>query len=68
MLKIPRHLKDKVEATSTPEEGNDGYWVYLKKGWHFKNMECHTAHEYTLKELRHVLRKDNIIAVEDDWD
>lgn len=65
MFKIPHHLKDKV---TDYWKDDDGYWVILKKGWHFEDMECHTAHEWTLKDIRHSMRKDNVIPVENDWD
>ena len=31
--------------------GFNGYWVYLSDGYVSPDMECHTIHEDTLKEL-----------------
>ncbi len=67
-LIIPEHLKDKIIAVELPEEGGEGYWIYLKRGWHFKDTDCHTAHEYTLPEIQYAMRPENIVSVEDDWD
>ena len=31
-------------------EGEDGYWVYLKEGYRSTRMECSTIHEPTIAE------------------
>lgn len=64
-IKVPQHCQDKLLEIFKDE---DGWWATLKKGWHFANMECHTAHERTKADLMKCLRKDNIIPVEEDWD
>lgn len=48
----------------------DGYWAYLPRGWHFINMECHTAHEWSAKDMRSVLKFSNIeyVGEDNDWD
>ena len=33
----------------------NGYWVYLEIGYICAEMECHTIHEDTLKDLRYML-------------
>jgi hypothetical protein len=38
-------------------EGRDsGIWAYSKKGYQFADMGCHTAHEYSQKDLMKVIR------------
>lgn len=50
---IPREAIESVECD--PWDGSNGmwsYWVYLNDGYVFPDMECHTAHEDTLREIR----------------
>jgi hypothetical protein len=37
-------------------QDSDGYWCYSADGYYFPDMECHTAHEWTVKDLLNVIR------------
>lgn len=47
--------KAKQEAISSAWHDEDGYWITLKDDWNADNMDvdCHTIHEDTIKELRY---------------
>lgn len=53
-IKIPKKYQDKLELIDN--EGSEGYWAYSNKGFQFGGMGCHTAHEYTVKELLAMIR------------
>lgn len=40
------------EAIREIFKDDDGYWVYLKHGWHDGIMDCHVIHTDTIAELR----------------
>lgn len=39
---------DIIESISY--EGEDGYWLYMYKGWYAPSCETGTIHEYTVKD------------------
>lgn len=51
--KLPKKYQSMIEEIS---KDSDGYWAYSKKGFMFEGMGCHTAHEYTQKELLSMIR------------
>ena len=52
------------EAVSDCYWDDDGYWVYLKHGWHDGIMDCHVIHTDTVSELRQEAK--GIYKVEED--
>lgn len=54
-IKVPKKYQAMLEEIDF-EGSESGYWAYTKKGYYFEEMECHTAHEYTQKELLAVIR------------
>lgn len=45
------HMLDEIY-----QEKNNGLWAYSKKGYMFKSMLSHTAHEYNQKELYKIIQ------------
>jgi len=40
------------------QKDNDGYWIYLKEGWHdLYNPPCHTIHEDTKRQALAIARE-----------
>lgn len=54
-VKVPKKYQHMLEEIDF-ESRDSGYWAYSKKGFKFKYMGCHTAHEYNQKELLDVIR------------
>lgn len=38
-----------IDDYSIETDTGDGYWIYLKYGWHWQDIR--TVHEWTLKDL-----------------
>ena len=57
MIKLIEEYKDVIDSVS--REYNDGYdyWVYLKDGYICEPMECGTIHEYSIKEVKKMLKE-----------
>jgi hypothetical protein len=41
---------------SACDEGEDGYWIALKTGWHIPESQTHAVHERTAKRLADVFK------------
>lgn len=52
-IKIAKKYEGMLELV---EKDGDGYWAYAKEGFEFAGMGCHTAHEYSQKELLEMIR------------
>lgn len=52
-LKIPKKYESAIKEIYKDSEG---YWVYAEKGYIFANTGCHTAHEYTQKDIMSAIR------------
>ncbi|MEH7210116.1 hypothetical protein V7094_28575 [Priestia megaterium] len=54
-MQVPKKYQAMLEEIDF--EGRDsGYWAYSKTGYYFADMDCHTAHEDTQKELLSMIR------------
>jgi hypothetical protein len=61
-LKLPKCLQkyaDKIAEVSDERGDDDGYWVYLVKGWRDDEGETHCIHEDNPREC--ALRMKNIV-------
>lgn len=47
LLKACQKHADKIEEIGN--EGDDGYWIYLKQRFYNPIIEAHCIHEYTVK-------------------
>lgn len=52
-IKIPKKYADKLVDVY---QDFDGYWAESDYGYYFTDMESHTAHEDTQKDLLRVIR------------
>lgn len=52
-LKVPAKYAMNLELV---EQDGDGYWAYTNHGFQFEEMGCHTAHEFSQKDLLDVIR------------
>ena len=53
-MNIPNKYIDRIQLMELDE---DGYWIYLKRGWRQGGNLCHTLHEDTQSRLMQELRK-----------
>ena len=58
-MSIPKKYEDRVREMF---HDDDGWWIYLKRGWRQGDNLCHTLHEDTktrlMQELRNTKRCD----------
>lgn len=54
LLRACERHADKIAEVGN--EGDDGYWVYLKDGWWSRDSETSAIHEHTVRECLQALR------------
>jgi hypothetical protein len=52
-IKIPKKYEKYILEVY---KDSDGYWGYSEDGYYFPDMECHTVHEWTIKDFLNVIR------------
>ena len=53
-MNIPKKYQERIQEIFRDD---DGYWIYLKKGWRKGDDICHTLAEDTQKQLMWELRQ-----------
>ena len=53
-MKIPKKYQERVMEIY---QDDDGWWIYLNRGWRVCDNLCHTLHEDTQTRLLDELRK-----------
>lgn len=52
LKRLPKRFYDIINrGIADASWDDDGYWAYSHKGFIFRSMGCHTAHEETLSEF-----------------
>jgi len=55
-MKTVERIKADPRVSDIWNEGEDGWWVLLKRGFVCGNSQAHAVHEFTIKSLRATLK------------
>lgn len=53
-IKVPNKYEERIKEIY---HDDDGYWVYLNRGWRWDDCESHVIHEDTQQQILRCIRQ-----------
>lgn len=66
---VPKKYHEMIEEIEMPEDGGEGYWIYLKDGYRNEDTDTKMIHEYTIKDVKAKFKyivKEEIAEIEEE--